>query len=295
MSFDSIFFLFKTAVSNFFKNIVLSIASISVLSVCLVIFGASLILIENVNIVIRNLGAKTQVVIYLDETLTDDEISTYRASLLTIGNIKTADYKSKEQAMEEYKASFGEEYADITADLDASILRNSFTVSMKDPEKYDQTIYEIGKLRGAANIVEKRDVIERISYIRDVISFLCAGIMVFLFAISVFIIISTVKTAVYARREEISIMKYCGATDLYIKFPYFIEGLMIGVLSGILGYFVLKMIYGYILYPIFIDFGFFTPQSFTDAFTYIIWVFVGVGALIGSFSSVLPVRKYLDV
>jgi len=295
MSLDSIIFLIKTAISNFFKNLRLSVASISVLSICLLVFGVSLVIIQNVNIVIDNIGAQNQVVVYLDEKLDEQGIIDYKSALDKIDNISNITYKSKEVAMEEYKASFGEEYSDITADLDASILRNSFTIEMHDFDKYDQTMYEIKKIAGGANIVEKRDMVEKLQDIRDILSFFSAWIIVFLLGISFFIIINTVKTSIFARRSEIMIMKYCGATDLFISFPYFLEGLMIGIISGFIGYFALNYIYSFMLYPIFTDFGFFTPQLFTEGFPYMIWIFVGVGAVIGSFGSIFPLRKYLEV
>ncbi len=295
MSIDSILFLIKTSLSNFFKNIRQSLASISVLSICLVVFGVSLVIVQNVNIVIENLGAQNQVVVYLDETLEEQEIVNYKTELDRIDNISSIVYKPKEIAMEEYKESFGDEYSDITADLDASILRNSFIIEMRDFDKFDQTLYEIEKIEGAANIVQKKDVIEQIQKIRDIISFLSAWIIVFLLGISFFIIINTVKTVIFARRNEIMIMKYCGASDGFIRFPYFLEGLLIGILSGFIGYFALNYIYSFILYPIFTDFGFFTPQLFTEGFAYMIWVFVGVGAVIGSLGTVFPLRKYLEV
>lgn len=295
MSVDSILFLVKTSISNFFKNIRLSLASISVLSICLVVFGVSLVLVQNVNLFIENLGAQNQVVVYLDEDLEEQGIVDYKAALDKIDNVSSIVYKPKEIAMEEYKQSFGEEYADITADLDASILRDSFIIEMRDFDKFDQTLYEIEKIEGSANIVQKRDVIDQIQNIRDIISFFSGWVIVFLLGISFFIITNTVKTVIFARRNEIMIMKYCGASDGFIRFPYLLEGLLIGIISGCIGYFALNYIYSFVLYPIFTDIGFFTPLLFTEGFAYMIWIFIAVGAIIGSLGTVFPLRKYLEV
>lgn len=296
MSLDSFFFLIKTAVVNFFKNLRLSLASITVLSVSMIVMGIFLIIIENVGVIISNLGSQNQVVIYLDENLSPDEITAYGITLSTsIGNIKTIEYKTKEEAMEEYKAGFGEEYQEIMKDLDPAILRNSYIIELTDIDKYDQTMYELRKIPGSANIVEKKEVIDKVKDIRDLLLFLSVWIMLFLIVISVFIIVNTVKSVIYARRDEIFIMKYCGAADFFIKLPFFIEGVLIGLVSGIIGYVVLRFLYSYTLMPILQEFGFFSPVSFTTGLPVLLLVFLALGSVVGGFGSVIPLKKYLEV
>lgn len=297
MSFDSIAFLFRRAFSNIYKNLLLTTASVTVLTICLVIFGSSYLLIQNVNIMITDISARSQIVVYLREDITDEEVTELKANLESIDNINSVEFESKEQALQNYIESLSSDYPDIEEGLDAEIFRSSFIIDIVNLNKFDQTIYEIetNYADDIGNISQKRDVIDKITRIRDVISFLSIWVMLFLAVISLFMISNSVKTAVYARRDEIMIMKYVGSTDFFIQFPYFIEGLIIGAVSGLLAYVLTRSVYNQMIMPILTDLGFFTPAVFNDSFTYIIWIFLAVGMVIGSFGSVWSINKYLKV
>lgn len=295
MSLDSFFFLIRTSFSNLFRNRIFTTASVLVLTVCMSLVGTALIFLQNVNAIINNLGKQNQLVIYVDENMNSEELTEYGNALSKIDNIVTPiTYKSKEQAMEEYKSSFGEEYSEITEGLDPSILRNSFIIEMKDFTKYDQTLFEIQKIEGAANIVQKKEVIDSLSNIKDIIMFLFAVSVIFLLAVSLLVIGSTVKSEIAARKNEIYIMKYCGASDIFVKFPFFLEGIFIGIISGIIGFFTLNILYYYIFYQIIMELAFITPVSFLDNFSVMFLVFIVGGAIIGGFGMIIPLNKYLN-
>lgn len=295
MSFDSFLFLIRTSFSNLFRNRIFTAASILILTVCMSLIGTSVIFLQNVNAIINSLGKQNQLVIYIDENLSSEELTEYGNALSKIDNIVSPiTYKSKEQAMEEYKSSFGEEYSEITEGLDPSILRNSFIIEMKDFTKYDQTLFEIQKIKGAANIVQKKEVVDSLSNIKDILMFLFIIAILFLLVVSLLVISSTVKSEIAARKNEIYIMKYCGASDFFVKFPFFFEGIFIGIISGILGFFILNLLYYYIFYQVIIELAFITPVSFLDNFSTIILIFILGGALIGGFGMIMPLRKYLN-
>lgn len=303
MSFDSFLFAVKRAFSNIFRNVVLSLASVSILVACLVIFGTTLMLSENVSYFIDSLGSETRVVVYLEEDLTDAQISAYGQALAEIDNIVKTDsdgksgivYESKEQALENYKASFKGEDASINDNLDADIFRNAYIFEVEDLTKFDQTIYEVGKIEGGAEINQKRDIVQKLNNIKNILSFLFSCIMIFLFVISVFVITNSVKASVYARKNEIAIMKYVGATDFYIRLPFFIEGLIIGVFSGIVSNVLLIYIYKAVIFPVLSEIEFLSPIDISYGYSYLTLVFILCGAIIGVLGSVLPVKKYLKV
>lgn len=295
MSLDSFFFLIKTSFTNLFRNRIFTVASVLALTVCMSLIGTSFIFLQNVNAIIDSLGKQNQLVIYVDENMTSEELTEYGNALNQIDNIVTPiTYKSKEQAMEEYKSSFGEEYSEITEGLDPSILRNSFIIEMKDFTKYDQTLFEIQKIEGAANIVQKKEVIDSLSNIKDILMFLFAVAILFLLVVSFLVIGSTVKSEIASRKNEIYIMKYCGASDLFVKFPFFLEGIFIGIISGILGFFALNILYYYIFYQIIMELAFITPVSFLDNFSAMLLIFIIGGAIIGGFGMIMPLHKYLN-
>lgn len=298
MSFDSFLFIIKRAVSNIFRNIVLSLASVSILVACLLIFGVTIMLSENVTTFIDGVGGETRVVVYLEDGLTDAQIAEYGEKLAQIDNIVKDNivFESKEQALENYKKTYsGEEYDDINASLDADIFRNSYIFEVEDLSKFDQTVYEVGKIDGGAEINERRDIVKKLNDVKGIVSFLFACIMIFLFVISIFVITNSVKASVYARKDEIAIMKYVGATDLFIKLPFFIEGLIIGIVAGMISNLLLVAVYNGIISPILAEIDFITPVNISTGHGYLTAIFILVGGLVGVLGSVLPVKKYLKV
>jgi cell division transport system permease protein len=272
----------------------LTIASITVLSICLVILGSSLLIIGNVNIFIEEIGGENQVVIFLDESLDEASIQNFNNQLKNIPNIKNITYVTREEALAKYKESLGENQ-ELFSDLEADTLRNSYIFEVDDLSKYEQTMYEVNKIPGIGYTREKKDIVDRILDIRQVLSFFSVWIIAFLFIISVFVITNSVKLSVFSRRLEISVMKCVGATDFFIQLPYFIEGMIIGLFAGGLAILVQQYVYNFVLAPILSDLGFFTPAALSGNFDFYTWSFLIVGAFVGVIGSVYPVKKYLKV
>lgn len=291
---DSFLFLVKSAFRSIFKNWLLTIGSISVLTICLLTLGSSILLFENVNIFIDKVGDESQVVIFLDETLSVDDINQIHQKLLQIQNIKNVNYESKEMAMQKYLESMGEN-SELFSDITSDVLRNSFIFNIKDLAKFEQTMFEIEKIDGIARIRERREVIERIRDISKIVLMLAVAIIAIFIIISILIITNTVRTSVSFRRTEISIMKYVGATDFFIKMPYFIEGIIIGIVAGLIALVLTYYAYNEIIAPIIFDFGLFAPLSINSKmFTFALFYIIS-GTIIGIVGSVFPVKKYTNV
>ncbi len=291
---DSFLFLVKSAFKSIFKNWLLTIGSISVLTICLLTLGSSILLFENVNLFIDKVGDESQVVIFLDETLSVDDINQIHQQLLQIQNIKNVNSESKEIAMQKYLESMGEN-AELFSDITSDVLRNSFIFNIKDLSKFEQTMFEIEKIEGIARIRERREIIERIRDISKIVLMLAIAIIAIFIIISILIITNTVKTSVFSRRIEINIMKYVGATDFFVQMPYFIEGIIIGFFAGILALVFTYFAYNEIFAPIIKDFGLFAPLSINGKlFSFAVFYIIS-GAVIGIVGSVFPVKKYLNV
>ena len=291
---DSIFFLIKTALKNVFKNWLLTIASVSILAVCLVVLGSVMLIVSNINIFIDDIGDESQIALYIEEDLSVEEITRINEELHKIPNIGNINYKSNSMILEEYKESLGED-AVLFEDLEADTFRNSFIFNIKDLEKFDQTIYEVEKIDGIATIKERRDVIEKIINIQEVLMFLSFCIVLLFVVISMVIITNTVKISVYAKKEEIWLMKYVGATDAFIEAPYFMEGIIIGLTAGVIAIISQIYVYNNVLSPILSDLGFANPLNINSVMTLIVIGFLAVGAIIGTIGSAYPVKKYLNV
>ena len=157
-------------------------------------------------------------------------------------------------------------------------------------------MFESGESAGQPAIRTTKTLINRIVYIKQLLSFFSVVVIIVFFFLSMFIIMNSVKMSVFARRTEINIMKYVGATDFYIQLPYFIEGLLIGLFSGIVSFFVQRMLYVSFISPMLSDI---VPGavlfSFDEHFWLIFGLFALAGSVIGVIGSVFPVKKYLDV
>ena len=156
-------------------------------------------------------------------------------------------------------------------------------------------LFETGEKAGQPAIRSQHDVVAAIVNIRQVLSIFSAVIIAIFFILSVFIITNSVKLSVFSRRTEINIMKYVGATDFYIQLPYFIEGLIIGLISGIVSYVVQRFLYNGMIAPIIQDFGISSALNLDVNFGYLFLAFLITGGLIGIIGSVFPVKKYLRV
>ena len=291
---DSIFFLVKTAFKNVFKNWLLTIASISILSVCLVVLGSVILIVGNINIFIDDIGDESQIVLFIEDDLSVEEITQINEQLHGISNIGNINYKSNAMILEEYKESLGED-AWLFEDLEADTFRNSFIFNIKDLEKFEQTIYEVEKIDGIAKIKERRDVIERIIDIKEVLMFLSFWIVMLFVIISMVIITNSVKISVYAKKQEIWLMKYVGATDAFIEAPYFMEGIIIGLVAGVIAIIAQIYVYNNVLSPILSDLGFINPLNINSVTSVIVIGFLVTGAVIGTIGSAYPVKKYLNV
>ncbi len=291
---DSLFFLIKSAFKNIFKNWLLTIASISILTVCLVVLGSVMLIIANINIFIDEVGDESQIVIFIEEDLSVEEVTRINNELHAISNIGNINYKSNQMILEEYMDSLGED-AWLFEDLEAETFRNSFVFNIKDIEKFDQTIYEVEKIEGIAKIKERRDVVQRIVDIKEVLMFLSFWIVAIFLIISLVIITNSVKISVYAKKQEIFLMKYVGATDAFIEAPYFLEGIIIGLTAGVIAILSQIYVYNQVLAPILSDLGFIKPLQINSVMSVIIIGFIIAGAVVGTVGSAYPVKKYLNV
>jgi len=291
MSFDSLWFLVKSALNNLYRNILLTVASVTVLTICLTLLGCTSMVIQNVNYFVDDIG-ESRVVIYLEEDMDDLDVARFRNALEAIGNVGDIRYETKEQALANYLEMVGTGTGMEEA-LDEETFRASFVFEIVNLSKYDQTMYQIRKLDGVGSISDRRDIVNKIQQIKQALFFLSVLVIALFFAVSVFIIMNSVKLSVYARRLEIHIMKYVGATDLFIQLPYFIEGMIIGLMAGIISFFLQLYVYNAVLAPLLSEL--FTPIPFLGQLSFWVPFFLLGGMIIGVVGSVYPVKKYLKV
>lgn len=289
-------YYWKEGLRNIFKHGFMSIAAVVIMIACLLLTGTVTLIAYNIDLSITDLQQSNEIVVWIDDELTTREARALGSEFNQIDNIATIEFVDRDEALEDYRLQLGED-ANILDEFDSSNnpLRNSFVFTMKDPALADETIAEIEAVDGTDGVRADETVISRLIQVQRVFNIVSLAMVVGLAVISIFIISNTVKLAMFARREEISIQKIVGATNWFIRWPFVIEGMVLGLVAGGLAFLAEWGLYTE-LYNIA---GGVIPYFQMLAFDSIRWlvlgVYCGAGVLFGIGGSVTSIRKFMNV
>ena len=275
------------------RNGIMTVASITVLMSCLVVMGSFALLILNIDVNLEQLGLLNEIVVFVDENKTDDEVSAIGEQIRALDNIDEVIFISNEQALEEEKAKYAE-YSDLYELVEGdNPLRDSFVIKYTDNSKAATTAYQLGQIDGIAKVNHRQDLAATIERIKSGISLVLVWFMAILFVVSIFVIINTIKLAVHARRSEITIMRYVGATDWFVILPFILEGITIGIISSGLAYLIEWYMYSYVVTMVGDNFNMIRILSFSDIGLSVGISFLGIGVITGIIGSTISTRRYL--
>jgi len=300
MRFHNFIYLFKEGTKNIFSNKLMSFACIGVLVACLLLIGSAVIFTLNVNNIVGVVVAQNEFVVFLEDGMSEDDIGIFDVALDSIPNIASKKFISSEDALEQEKENLGEN-AHILDGIDASTFPNKYVLRVEDLSRFDDTVSQVNSLSGAMLVNSKNDVVEMLVGIKTAVQYAGAGIVLILIVVSIVIITNTIKLTVFSRRKEINIMKYVGATDSFIRMPFLVEGMMIGLISASLAFLLLGAGYTYIVKYLSENYGEYFNIVFENAVRFIdisLYMFVGFAALgvfIGVVGSGVFVRRHLKV
>lgn len=280
------------------RNKTLSIASVITVAATLFILGIFMLVVQNVNVGIKGIGSKLEVEIYLKEEITMEEKVNIDKVLGKVEGVTNIDYFNKEAAFEKAKKLFGEQDSHLLEDYSPKNhpFPRSYVVRVEKPELTTKVENEVKNIPGVKKVrPPKKNIIDKFINFTNTIKL--AGVFMFsiLFFVSLFLIGNTIKLTVYSRKREIGIMKYVGATDWFIRWPFIIEGIIIGILGSLFSVVVLYYLYKIIYLKV--SGSFMITNVIEPAYVYssIMWKFVLGGAVMGSFGSVISIRKFLKV
>ncbi|MBC8535593.1 permease-like cell division protein FtsX [Feifania hominis] len=294
---NSFHYYIKQGWQYFWHNKMMSLASVGVLVACLLIMGSFWLIVQNMTRNIDIVEGKNEVVLYVDENADVERSVEIGTSLRAIENIATVRYLPKDEAFDDWKSRFPEQ-ADLFSDLEEkgdNPLRNSYIVTMKDLELYDETVYTIENIPDVAKVVTRKDLIDQLLGVGHVINVIGYTIMGLLFLASLFIIVNTIKLARFVYRKQINIMKCVGATDWFIRWPFIIEGALIGLLAGLIAYGLQYYVYNYLILSTIESLKILSAIPFSAVWSVLFGGFVGGGLLVGVLGSAITIRKYLEV
>ncbi len=296
---------FTEGIRGMFKNGLMSITSIFVVTACIFIFGIFLMITFNINHMTESMADNYQIDVYVEKPVSSDassydEIKTkVKDRIMLIDNIDTENITLVKGAelFEEYKKGLDEKELKSMERYPADFIPDAFTVKMKDITRVDETYKALSDIEHVESVENSNDVVKIISGIEDVVKTFSVWIIVIFAIISLFIISNTIKLTVHNRRKEINIMKYVGATDSYIKGPFIMEGMLVGIVSSAVAFFISQWSYLGLMSSLsvssFIGSG--DLLSFSQMWADLLIAYVILGSLIGAFGSSISVRRYLKV
>lgn len=287
----SLGYLTKEGFRNVWVNRLMSLASITVLMACLVIIGLGAMLFFNINALLDKIESQNVIMVYIEDGTTDEQIEKLSQDIHGLGNIQDCTFVSKEEAFENRKEEMGEDAA-LLEGMD-NPMPDAFKVSVVDMTLFKQTVSGLNNLEHIEKIRENSDVADKLIDIRYAVTIVMAGMVLLLFIVSLFIIANTIRITMFSRRLEISIMKAVGATNWFIRWPFMIEGIVIGIISSLVSFGVLAGLYYGVSY-IFEDLlALFKPVAFGQYAGYIFLIFAVIGMFTGSVGSLISMGKYL--
>ncbi len=293
----SLKYLIKEGFRNTWTNRMMSIASICVLMSCLVLIGSASMIFLNIDF-LGKIEEENVIMVYITDDATPDDITNMQNEITACGNIKSVEFISKESAWQEQLNTMEKAQAEFFTQISSDIpLPNAYKVTVENLDQFDETVNKLKKIQHVDTIRENKNLAKKLVALRQGITVISFVIIAVLFVISVFIISNTIKLTVYSRRLEISIMKSVGATNSFVRLPFVVEGIILGITSGVIS---LGFVWG--LYELavkefsdilssFNGLGF---LKFTDYALPMLGIFVAIGVLTGVGGSIITMSKYLN-
>ena len=287
-------YLFAEGFRGIFKHGFMSFASVTIIMACLIIMGSVSLLSVNIDALIGDLEDQNEIVALVDETLSDSEAAALQQSISLIDNINTSQFVSREAAMDNFMGNYD---ASLMEGIDATVFRHRYVIQLTDIAQMAKTKQDLEAIPGIADVKAHLDYADAFITIRNIVTVVSFALIAVLVFVSFFIMSNTIKLATYSRREEIGIMKMVGASNSFIRLPFVIEGLILGLLGSLLAFVLQWALYNTLCNWILEAFpvSFINLVPFASVQDYVLVGFLAVGVVVGAFGGVNAIRNYLKV
>ena len=297
MNATSLRYLIKEGFRNTWANRMMSVASICVLLSCLVLIGSAAMIFLNIDSLIDKIEDENVIMVFIEDDTNDAGIDKMGKELEAIDNVASIEFVPKEVAWEQQLATMEEAHAKLFTEISTEIpLPDAYKVVVDDLEIFSATVKEIKALDNIYTVRENTDLAQKLDSISRGVTIIAIVIIAVLFAISLFIISNTIKLTVYSRRLEIRIMKSVGATNSFVRLPFVVEGMILGVVSGVVSLGVVWGVYEFAVNQfkeLFDSIGL-TALGFVDYAGWMLLAFLGIGIISGVGGSLITMGKYLN-
>ena len=274
----------------------MSFAAVCMIVACLIIMGTFTLVAINLDNMLGELERDNEFLAYIDDSLTEDQARALEKGIKAIPNVAQVSFVTRETALEEYVAEM-ELNSELYADLPDDTLRHRYEIRILDIEKMGETVEAVKGVSGVAKVQAALEVAKGFVTLRNLATAIAGILIAILLLVSLFIITNTIRLATFYRREEIAIMKMCGATNWFIRWPFIFEGILLGLMGAVIAFFLQWGVYALMQQAIVETEGtaLITFMAYKDLALRVLGIFSGTGLIIGVGGSLIAIRKFLQV
>lgn len=288
-------YFIKEVYTSFKRNIWMTLASIFTVVLSLFILGFFSIVILNLNKMADTLESQVQISVYLKDDLSQEEIDETKENLSKIEGLQDIKFTTREEAMENFKKRLGDQQFLLDALDDTNPLPDSFSLTVTSPQQVKTIADTAAALDSVESASYSQDVINHLFNLTHLIRLIGVALIILLTGAAIFIISNTIRLTVFARRKEIAIMKYVGATDWFIRWPFLLEGICLGFIGGGLATIFLYIVYNQVTQEIYEAMAFFPLIPQHPFINYISLAILVAGIIIGALGSTISLKRFLKV
>jgi cell division transport system permease protein len=288
-------YFIREAFQSFRRNSFMSIASVATVTLSLFILGIFMVMAANLDYFAENLESQVQISIYLKDDLSQDQIQSVSSRLKNLPDVKKITFTNKDQAMDALKERMKDQPGILNALEGKNPLPSSYEITFTNPESVKKTARIVADYPEVESTHYGQEIIEQLFRITTIIRWGGIALIIFLTLATLFIISNTIRLTVFARRKEIAIMKYVGATNWFIRWPFLLEGLILGFVGGVIADVLLAQFYEFVTVAIHSSLAFLPMVSMYPFLYHVSGVLLIISMIIGAIGSTISLKRYMKV
>ena len=287
-------YLISEGFRGIFKHGFMSFATVAIIVACLIIMGSVSLLSVNIDALIKELENHNEVVAFVDETYTSEESEALKPQIDALDNIYSDKFVNREEAMNEFMDNYDKS---LMEGIDSSVFRDRFVIQLTDIARMAETQSALSSIEGIVKVKARTEYAQSFISIRNIVSAISLVLIAILLLVSFFIMSNTIKLATFSRKEEIGIMKLVGASNAFIRLPFVIEGLILGIFGAVLAFFAEWGVYNLVTEKLVSSMtgSYISVVPFASVMIPLLLAYLAIGILVGAFGGVNAIRNYLKV
>jgi len=295
MKIKNLAYFFREAYTSLSRNRLLSIATVTTMAICILFLGVAVLMTINADSFMNRLESDIEIVVFLNNSLSKSQVSDIKSDIEKLDGVKSVVFVSREQALANLQKKFTDKDYDLGKTIGNNPLPDSYEVKAQKPQDVGNLAQQINKMPGVYKVNYGQGVVEKLFQVTKWVRIISIGFIVLLIMGAIFLIATTIRLAIFARRKEIYLMKLIGATDWFIRWPFFIEGIMLGSVGALISILLLSWGYSSLVSSLQTAL-FFIPMVYQQSLLINIYLSLfATGAVLGVLGTYISLNRFLDV